>query len=57
MSGEVLLPLLVFKGEKNGQIEKNELPTLPPVCLYSIQTKAWMDKSIMNVWIEQVLAP
>ena len=57
MSGEVLLPLLIFKGAKNGRIEKNELPTLPPVCLYAVQKKAWMDESMMNVWIEQVLSP
>jgi hypothetical protein len=57
MSGEVLLPLLIFKGAKNGRIEKYELPTLPPVCLYAVQKKAWMDESMMAVWIEQVLSP
>ena len=43
MSGEVLPPLLIFKGEKNGRIEKKELPNLPPMCLYAIQKRhGWM---------------
>ena len=53
MSGEVLLLLLIFKGAK---MKKNKLPTLPPVCLYAVQKKAWMDESMMNVWIEHVLS-
>ena len=43
MSGEVLPPLLIFKGEKNGRIEKKELPNLPPMCLYAVQKRhGWM---------------
>ncbi len=57
MSGEVLPPLLIFKGEKNGRIEKKELPNLPPMCLYAVQKKAWMDESMMLLWIEQCLSP
>ena len=57
MSDEVLPPLLIFKGEKNGRIEKKELPNLPPMCLYAVQKKAWMDESMMLLWIEQCLSP
>ena len=42
-SGEVLPPLLIFKGEKNGRIEEKELPNLPPMCLYAVQKRhGWM---------------
>ena len=57
MSGEVLPPLLIFKGKRNGRIEQKELPNLPPVCPYAVQKKAWMDVSMMNLCIEQCLSP
>ncbi len=49
MSGEVLPRFLIFRGKQNGQIEQKELPNHPPVCLYAIQKKAWMDDSMLNL--------
>ena len=44
MSGELLPPLLIFKGNRNGRIEKNELPTFPPMGFYAMQKKhGWMN--------------
>jgi hypothetical protein len=57
MSGELLPPLLIFKGSKNGRIDKNELPTFPQMGFYAVQKKAWMDESMMDVWIEKCLSP
>ena len=53
MSGQLLLPLLIFKGQQNGQIAKKEIPTLPPIRICGVQKKAWMDESMMSLWIEK----
>ncbi len=37
MSGELLSPLLIFRGSKNGRIKKNELPTFPQMGFYAMQ--------------------
>ncbi len=39
MSAELLPPLLIFKGRKNGRIEKNELPTFPQMGFYAMQKR------------------
>jgi len=56
-SGRVLKPLLVFKGKPGGRIEKREFPTYPNEILYACQDNAWMDESIMLMWVEKVLKP
>ncbi len=30
---------------------------LPPMCPYAVQKKAWMDESMMDLWIYKCLAP
>ncbi len=55
MSGNLLPPFLIFKGEPNGRIAKKELPTFPEMCHYAMQKKAWMDEAMMMKWIEECL--
>jgi hypothetical protein len=42
-SGKLLPPMLIFKGQTNGQIATKELQTFPANCFYACQPKAWMD--------------
>ncbi len=57
MSGELLPPFLIFKGVKNSRIAKNKLRTFPEMGFYAMQSKAWMKKSMISVWIEKCLLP
>ena len=57
VSGKTLWPVLVFKGKPNGLIVTSELPTFPNDMLYECQINAWMDKIVMHMWVERVLAP
>ena len=43
-SGKMLLPLLVFKGAKNGRIVKKEFPTFDNSMYYTCQENAWVDE-------------
>ena len=43
-SGKMLLPLLVFKGAKNGRIIKKEFPSFDKSVYYACQENAWMDE-------------
>jgi hypothetical protein len=56
-SGNMLPPLLIFKGAKNGRIATKEFPTYPVNGHYLCQAKAWMDEDAMNKWIDLVLIP
>jgi DDE superfamily endonuclease len=56
-SGKALTPLLVFKGKPGGRIEKREFPTYPAGVVYACQENAWMDESVMLLWVERVLKP
>ena len=56
-SGKLLTPFLIFKGKTDGRIASRELQTYPEECIYTCQEKAWMDKAMMNVWIDLVLIP
>ena len=56
-SGKMLLPLLVFKGAKNGRIIKKEFPTFDKSMYYACQENAWMDEQGMLMWVEKVLKP
>ena len=44
VSGKMLLPLLVFKGAKNGRIMKKEFPTFDTSMYYACQENAWMNE-------------
>ena len=57
--GSKLKPFVIFKAEPGGRIEKTELPTYPnkDKIVYNVQSKAWMDTSLMKRWIETVLVP
>ena len=56
-SGKLLHPMQIFKGQAGGQIETREFQMYPDDCVYAFQLKAWMDKNIMNLWIDRVLVP
>jgi hypothetical protein len=56
-SGKLLKPMLIFKGQANGRIERNEFQTYPENCVYAMQPKAWMDEKMMHKWIDDVLIP
>jgi hypothetical protein len=56
-SGNMLPPMLIFKGATNGCIANCEFVTYPDGGHYSCQKKAWMDEGMMNRWIDQVLVP
>jgi len=53
----MLQPLLVFKGEPNGRIVKNEFATYPEGVTYACQRNAWMDETVMLTWVDEILAP
>ena len=46
--GNMLPPLLIFKGAKNGSIAMNEFPTYPVNGHCLCQAKVWMDEDAMN---------
>ena len=54
-SGKMVLPLLVFKGAKNGRIVKKEFPIFDNSMYYACQENAWMDERVMLMWVEKVL--
>jgi len=56
-SGRFLMPLIVFKGSPCGRIVKNELPTFPDNIIYACQDNAWMDETVMLMWVERILRP
>jgi hypothetical protein len=56
-SGDLLTPMLIFKGKKDGRIATKDLKNYPSGCLYACQAKAWMDEDKMNEWIDVVLIP
>ena len=56
-SGKILKPLLVFKGKPGGRIETREFSAYPDEILYACQDNAWMDESLMLMWVERVLKP
>ena len=55
-SGEMLKPLIIFKGKPKGRIQR-EFPTYPEGSFYSCQDNAWMDEQVMKDWVETVLKP
>ena len=57
MSGELLPPFFIFQGAQNSRTAKTELGTFPEMGFYAMQCKAWMDESMMSMWIEKCLLP
>lgn len=55
MAGGKLKPLLVFKGQAGGRIEKRELPTFSTDAFWYCQKNAWCDDRVMKEWIIKVL--
>jgi hypothetical protein len=54
-SWKLLHPILIFKGSTGGRIETRKIQMYPDECVYACQPKGWMDKTMMNFWIDQVL--
>ncbi len=55
VSGELLKPMIVFKGKPGARIETREFPTYPIEIFYACQDRAWMDERVMRSWIRLVL--
>jgi hypothetical protein len=56
--GDLLTPLLVFKGVPGGRIEKNEFPKIVAAvgdCILTVQERAWMSEPLLLLWVEKVL--
>ena len=56
-SGEMLKPLVVFKGKPGARIETREFPTYPAENAYACQESAWMDERVMLLWVRTILKP
>jgi hypothetical protein len=48
---------MVLKGAPNGCIAKQEFCTYHRGGQYACQTKAWMDKTLVPAWIDDILKP
>ena len=55
--GTVLPLMVVFKGQRTGQIATREFGTYPSSHHYRCQKKAWMDEQVMIDWVDDALAP
>ena len=42
-NGEMLKPMLIFKGKPGGQTQQREFPSYFNESLYACQDQAWMD--------------
>ena len=56
-SRQLLVPVVAFKGSPKGRIVKDEPPHFPNNMICAMQAKTWMDKTVMSMWVEQVLHP
>ena len=54
-SGKMLTSFMIFKGAPNGCIAMREFATYPVAGKYACQSKAWMDETNINLWIDHVL--
>ena len=57
VSGQVLTPLVVFKGKPEGRIAQREFSTYPNQMIYACQENAWMDEKVMLMWVNKILKP
>lgn len=59
-AGGTLTPLMVFKGKPNGRIARDftdKKAGFPDGCFYACQDTAWMDETVMLMWVDKVLKP
>jgi hypothetical protein len=56
-SGEMLTPMVVFKGARYGRIATREIRDHPQGMKYAMQLKAWFNEVIMLNWVDNVLKP
>ena len=54
-AGEWLKPMIIFKGQRRGQIAWKELKTFNPLAFYACQKAVWMGETCMIHWIRLVL--
>jgi hypothetical protein len=53
-SGNLQHPMLIFKRQTSVKIDIREFQTCPKDCVDVYQPKAWMDETIMILWIDQL---
>jgi len=56
-SGEMITPMVIYKGTRYGRIATRELHDHPQEMKYVMQPKAWFDKVTMLDWFDYVLKP
>ena len=49
--------IVLLLGKPNGMIVQREFPTYPEGMIYACQDNAWMDKRVMQMWVNMVLKP
>jgi hypothetical protein len=54
-SGEMLQPMIIFKGKPGGRIKKTEFGTYAPNAVYACRGAARMDERVMRMWVEKVI--
>ena len=55
-AGGLLPPMFVFKAKPGGHVQR-ELRNFPEGAVYTVQDNAWMDESVMLLWVDRVLKP
>ncbi len=50
-----MVPVVMYKGMKNGLIQKRELTLHDPMCIYETQDNAWINKRAMLRWVDEVI--
>jgi hypothetical protein len=56
-SGEMITPMVIYKGTRYGRIATRELRDHPQEMKYAMQPKAWFDEATMLDWVDYVLKP
>ena len=49
--GEMLMPIVVYKGARNDHIASHKIPNHPQGMVYVMQLKAWFDEVTMLDWV------
>jgi len=56
-SGEMITPMVIYKGTRYGRIATHELRDHPQEMKYAMQPKAWFDEATMLDWVDYDLKP
>ena len=56
-SGEMLTPMVAFKGARYGRIATRKIRDHPQGMKYAMQLKAWFDEVTMLNWVDNALKP